>query len=210
MSLIKNINLKLNNFCLSLEEVEVPDQGMTVVMGKSGSGKSTLLKVLMGWFNPKGWSWLFKEQDLSLLPVEKRKLGVLFQENDIFHHLTVRDNLLFSGRVKKETDLSKRLIQKLDLNGIFDKKGIELSGGERQRVALANAIMTAPNILLLDEPFNSLDRELKSQAVALTLNIIDEFKIPAIMVTHDEADKSIAKKLLKIYNGKVTEAVDLV
>lgn len=203
MSLIKNINLKLNNFCLNIKEIEIPDLGMTVIMGESGSGKSTFLKVLMGWYNPKGWSWVFKEQDLSLLPSEKRKMGVLFQENDIFNHLTVRANLLFAGKMKNENELFARLVEKLELDRIIDKKGFMLSGGERQRIALANAIMTEPNVLLLDEPFNSLDRQLRSKAVELTIDIIDEFKIPAIMVTHDEADKSIAKKLLQIYNGRI-------
>ena len=204
MSLIKNINFRLNDFLLKVEEIEIPDQGITVVMGKSGSGKSTLLKVLMGWFNPSGWSWSFKGQDLSKLPAEKRKLGVLFQENDIFHHLTVTQNLLFAGKIKTENDIFKMLVQKLDLKTVQDKRGSELSGGERQRVALANAIITKPNMLLLDEPFNSLDQGLKSGAMELTLGVIDEFKIPAIMVTHDESDKSVANKVLQIYNGVVT------
>ena len=203
MSQIKNINLKLNNFCLNIDKIELPDLGMTVITGKSGSGKSTFLKVLMGWYNPKGWSWIFKGEDFSLLSPEKRKVGVLFQENDIFNHLTVRSNLLFAGKTKGETELFNRLVWKLELGGVIDKKGFLLSGGERQRVALANAIMTDPNILLLDEPFNSLDAELRSKAVELTLAIIDEFKIPAIMVTHDKIDKPIAKKLLRIYNGTI-------
>ncbi len=204
MSLVRNINLKLNNFCLKVEEVEIPDKGMTIIMGESGSGKSTFLKVLMGWFNPKGWSWVFKNQDISHLPPEKRRIGVLFQENDIFHHLTVKGNLLFSGKIKKETHLFETLVQKLHLKPILAKKGHELSGGQRQRVALANALITEPNILLLDEPFNSLDKALKAQATDLTLDAIDTFKIPAIMVTHEENDISIANKLIQIHDGRVT------
>lgn len=193
MSVIKNLNYKIDSLQINISHWEIAETGVTALVGPSGSGKSTILKLLIGLLTCKEMSWIFLDKDISKLPIGEKNLGVVFQTLDIFPHMTTEENIRFAGQSKKMSDIKikeklQMLIEKLNLQSCLKTKGEFLSGGEKQRVALARALMGEPRILLLDEPFNALDVSVRKEARLLVKNILNEMKIPAIIVTHDEAD----------------------
>lgn len=193
MSVVRDVFVDFGHFQLDIPKLSLLDKGITALVGPSGSGKTTFLKVLLGLQKCSSFSWTFKGKELGKVPSEKRQLGVVFQENDVFPHFTVEQNMRFAGnpRHKSKQGLEKlfdRVSKALDITHLLGQKARHLSGGERQRLALANALMSRPHILLLDEPFSCLDRERHESARLLIRHLIEEFDIPAVMVTHDLQD----------------------
>ena len=166
---LKNINLQVNKG----EKV--------AILGPSGSGKSTLLRLIAGLEKPQSGSISIKgkivsTKDLVVAP-EKRKLGLVVQEKALFPHLTVKENITFG--IKKRSDKNKtvsELCLLFKIDHLADKYPHEISGGEQQRTALARSMAPKPELLMLDEPFNALDQELKG-ALYSELNQIFEEKI---------------------------------
>ena len=166
------------------------------VMGPSGSGKSTLLDAVGGNlgknFDLKGELTL-NEQDLLLLPPEKRNIGLLYQDAILFPHLSVGENLAFGlkdkkqGRAKRRAEIDKALRQ-AGLGGFYDRDPATLSGGQRSRAALMRTLLSEPAALLLDEPFSKLDLDMRDEIRSFVFNSIYERDIPALMVTHDPSD----------------------
>ena len=139
------------------------------------------------------FSWDFKGDDLARLSPERRQLGVVFQDSDIFPHMTVEQNMKFAGRPhhrsrESSNDIFNHLASTLDMTHLLGQGALHLSGGERQRLAIANALMTHPKALLLDEPFSSLDEKRHEAARSLIQKITVDFDIPVIMVTHNQKD----------------------
>lgn len=209
MSLIKNLKFSYTNSSqplLNIDEWEIPDFGISSLKGPSGSGKSTLIRCLLG-FNKLSFTWGFKGQNLNELPIKNRRLGVVFQKLHLFPNMTAKENIHFAGQSRKIKDYIHKteiLAKKLKISNHLNKKISSLSGGEAQRVALARAIVGEPIFLFLDEPFSSLDAEIKSDARDLVKNVISEYKIPALLISHDDADIEILsnhKFVLK--SGKV-------
>lgn len=201
MSTVKNINLKLGSFHLKKEQVEILDQGITLIWGPSGCGKSSFLKALMGYHQCPEMSWMFKGQDLNLLPAGKRPIGILFQSYDLFPHMTAKENIEFAlkakGQILADTeDYWNKIKELLQLESFLDTKASNLSGGESQRTALARALITKPEILLLDEPFSALDKSRRQNARQLLSNVVEDFNIPALIVSHDEDDRELAQKVI--------------
>ncbi len=166
------------------------------VMGPSGSGKSTLLDAVGGNlgknFDLKGELTL-NEQDLLLLPPEKRNIGLLYQDAILFPHLSVGENLAFGlkdkkqGRAKRRAEIDKALRQ-AGLCGFYDRDPATLSGGQRSRAALMRTLLSEPAALLLDEPFSKLDLDMRDEIRSFVFSSIYERNIPALMVTHDPSD----------------------
>lgn len=210
MSLIKNIYLKKKSFVLDIPEVQLSEKGITLLSGPSGSGKSLFMQVLMGLELPKNkWSWIFEGQNLANMKPPDRRLGVVFQNLELFPHLTARDNILFHAKARKiQSDVyNKKLQTFLEIAKIqhrLDHKISELSGGERQRVAILRALIGEPRILLLDEPFSSLDEALKKDLRIFLKELIENENIPCLLVSHDLRDREIASKVLYIENGKIS------
>ena len=209
MSLVQNVFVDFGSFQLDIPHLSLSDEGITALVGESGSGKTTFLKVLLGVQKCASFSWIFKGEDLAKLSLQKRRIGVVFQENDIFPHLTGEQNMLFAGspRHKSKQDL-KKLLDKvahvLEINHILKQKARDLSGGEQQRLAIANALMSQSRILLLDEPFSALDSKRHQAAQSLIRNLVEEFNIPALMVTHDVRDiNEVAHFVIHLSDGKV-------
>lgn len=194
MSVVKNLKVKLGDFCLDVPEMSMSDSGVTCVVGPSGSGKTTLFRALIGLEKSiQGWSWDWKGTDLLKISYLERNIGVVFQTLEIFPHLTARENIEFPLTLvsRDKQGRSRRvqsLIERLHLEGCSERKGSELSGGEKQRVAIARAISRQPRILLLDEPFSALDVENKAEARLLIKSLIEEHKIPTMLITHDRGD----------------------
>ncbi len=210
MSLIKGLIRDYDGFSLNIPQWEIAEQGITALWGPSGSGKTTAFRLLIGLEPCPGLSWTFAGIDLAALPVPERRLGVVFQTLELFPHLSAGENILFAASARRlpeqvaQTRLGE-LATDLQLQNCLARKASVLSGGEAQRVALARAVIGQPRFLFLDEPFSSLDRELKIEARALVRKVIDKLRIPTLLITHDEEDlKALADSVVKIRNGSLT------
>lgn len=187
--------------------------GETVtLMGASGSGKSTLLSFIAGDleapFTAAGRLGL-GGQPLDGLPPEQRHIGRLFQDDLLFPHLTVAENLLFGmPRAPHAARLAKvdAALSEAELEGFGDRPPHTLSGGQRARVALMRALLAEPKAMLLDEPFNKLDAELRQSMRGFVFEHIAARRIPCLMVTHDLADMPPKGRLLLLKDGVVTHA----
>lgn len=172
-----------------------PGEVLTV-MGRSGSGKSSLL-AFIGGFLDRAFAASGKVTvgavDLIALPAEDRHAGILFQDPLLFPHMSVGANLLFAipqivkGRAARQA-VAEAALDGVGLAGMAGRDPDTLSGGQKARVALARALLSAPRILLLDEPFSKLDAGLRQQIRELVFVKARASGLPALLVTHDEAD----------------------
>ncbi len=160
-----------------------------VVWGRSGAGKSSLLRAISG-LDPvlSGEIWLSGEE-LSTRPVERRRIGFLFQEPALFGALGVLENVGFGLKAQGVRDwqpTARQWLMRVGLGDRADASVHQLSGGERQRVALARTLCAKPKLLLLDEPFSALDSARKSEMMSLVMDLHEELAVPLLFVTHDE------------------------
>lgn len=205
VSSIENINVNLGNFILDIPKIELLDEGVTAISGPSGSGKTTFFKVLFGLHQPKNWKWIFKGEDLAKLSIADRRLGVVFQGDELFPHLTAEENVLIVAKARK-ADLHQleKYVERLNLKKSWMTKASLLSGGEKQRVSLLRALMSNSRIILMDEPFSALDTNNKEESRKLVKDLLTEFKIPAYMISHDTNDvKILAEKVIYFELGRV-------
>lgn len=174
-------------------DLNLSARGVTVVFGPSGSGKTTLLRCLAGLERAStGYLQLADQvwQDESkgiFIPIQQRKIGVVFQESRLFPHLNIQDNLLYGYQRTPSSERKLHLdevVKVLGLETLLGRSTNKLSGGERQRVAIGRALLTSPKLLLMDEPLASLDMQRKAEIIPFIKRIEDEFKTPIIYVTH--------------------------
>jgi thiamine transport system ATP-binding protein len=169
--------------------LQVPTGSTTAVVGPSGSGKSTLLRIIAGLLTPTTGTIILNSQDISHVPTHLRSVGMVFQDNQLFPHLNVYDNVAFGLRMAK---VDKRVIAErcqglLDLVGLTEaaKQSVStLSGGEAKRVALARALAPSPQVLLLDEPLTGLDNRLHDRLAQDLQRILHATSTTALLVTH--------------------------
>ncbi|WP_323945322.1 ATP-binding cassette domain-containing protein [Aeromonas hydrophila] len=186
------------NLLLSLPALQVAPGEVLTLMGPSGCGKSSLLAALAGVLPASGPLRLegdvtLGERRLTHLPPQARRIGMLFQDDLLFEHLTVAENLMFgmSASVKGHRARREKAVATLaqvDLTSQADKLPGALSGGQKARVSLLRALLAEPEALLLDEPFSRLDKPLRAAFRELVFAQIKALAIPAILVTHDEDD----------------------
>ena len=202
----------------AIEEVTLTDVSFKVmagdfmsILGPSGSGKSTLLRIIAGLERQSlGRIWINNEiisDENFHMPPEKRNLGLVVQDKSLFPHLDVLSNVAFGIRKNNvKNDIAKELLRAFRIEECEKKFPNELSGGEQQRVALARSLAPEPQILLMDEPFNALDDDLKVDLYRETKNIIKEKEMTVLMVTHDKAESQIfSNKIINLENGKIRE-----
>ncbi len=168
-------------------------RGFNVILGPSGCGKTTTLRVMCGLERAdEGYmrcceEVFFDTEEGIFLPPQRRRLGIVFQEDNLLPHLNVRENVEFATRKAKNGKRSaEELMERFGLKGMEDKKPHELSGGQRQRVAIVRAIAYNPRALLMDEPFSSLDFKRKIDIIAFLKEL--DLNIPVVFVTHDPFD----------------------
>ena len=174
------------------------------IIGASGNGKSTLLDLISGFLEPLSGSIVFDNHEITKLPPEKRPITILFQNHNLFEHLSVEKNIML-GVKNSQTKQIDKILQDVGLEGNQKKRASALSGGQQQRVALARALLRDKPILLLDEPFTGLDFQTREEMLKLVLNITKSKNICTIMVTHDLNDcEKIADKTYEVKDGKLT------
>ena len=166
------------------------------LMGASGSGKSTILNWIIGALDPvfsvRGELWLGGVRR-DLLPIEARRIGILFQDDLLFPHLSVGQNLAFAlpaaikGRAARRR-LVEQTLADVGLAGFHDRDPATLSGGQKARISALRALLAEPEALVLDEPFSKLDAVLRGQFRAFVFDRISQLGIPTLLVTHDPAD----------------------
>lgn len=187
--------------------IEVPPGVAHTVMGPSGCGKSSLLAAVSGTLDAafafRGRIVLDGESVERLAP-QRRRIGILFQDDLLFPHMTVRENLLFAvppgPRARREAAAAEAL-RALELQGFGDADPATLSGGQRGRVALMRAILAEPHALLLDEPFARLDAPLRARMRQFVFGLLRDRNIPALLVTHDAADVADPARLTALSAG---------
>jgi ABC-type Fe3+/spermidine/putrescine transport system ATPase subunit len=168
----------------------LPAHGTMSILGKSGCGKSTLLKVVAGLDLQDSGTIYLENKDISTLNANQRNIVYLFQEALLFPHLNVFENIAFGLRIRKENstvikDKVEAMLQSLELTEHSVKMPHQLSGGQKQRVAFGRALIINPPLILLDEPFSSLDVEIRASMQQLYKRIAEQFNITALFVTHD-------------------------
>ena len=187
----------------------VPAQGVTAIWGPSGAGKTTLLRAIAGLVRLSGHVRVGDEtwQDGRLFrPVHKRHVGFVFQEASLLPHLGVRGNLDYAARRSQSRDFDK-VVAQLTLAPLLGRGVATLSGGERQRVAIGRALLSAPKLLLMDEPLSSLDGEAKAEIVPLIASLARTSGLPILYVSHDAYEiERLADRVLRIHDGRVTAA----
>ncbi len=179
-----NDGLTINSINLSIK------QGETLgLLGPSGCGKTTLLRLIAGFEQPHTGSIYFENELISspsyLLPPERRGIGMVFQDYALFPHLNVWNNVCFGVKAKKDNTRANWLLELLGLDGLKNRYPHELSGGQRQRLGLARALAPGTSLVLLDEPFSSLDVEVRNRLRNELSNVLNSCSASAILVTHD-------------------------
>lgn len=210
MNLHFNIQVERPGFSLKLAGTF--REGCTGVFGQSGAGKSTLFNAISGQLRPQSGKVLLNERPLFdsearlFVPPEKRRVGVVFQDDRLFPHLTVKKNLLFGcgwlrrhyGRISFD-----HTVEILGIGHLLHKKPGQLSGGEKQRVAIGRALLASPEILLLDEPFSALDQRRKEEILGYLQLVHENFDIPLVIISHDLKDiLQLTRWIYLVDNGR--------
>jgi molybdate transport system ATP-binding protein len=193
MGLSLKLLKKVKGFTLDVEwKIE---NELAILFGGSGSGKSMTLQLIAGLMEPdagfihsNGSIFFDKASGINISP-QQRSLGYVFQDRILFPHMTVKGNIDYGLRgesgSEKRREKVKEMIRLFHLQGLEEMYPSEVSGGQKQRVALARALIGSPRALLLDEPFSALDNTLRLQMRKLLQEIMAEFDIPVVLVTHD-------------------------
>lgn len=208
------LKLQLGHFQLDSGEFELPLQGVTVLFGRSGSGKSTLLRAISGLdkqtegqLRVNGEVW---QNGKHSLPTPERHIGFVFQDAALFPHMSVQQNLRYG---LKRLPKAERLAAETDFDAIVARVGIAdklergvnfLSGGERQRVAIARALLMRPKLLCMDEPLSALDWRSKSELLKLIEEVVAEYRIPMLYITHAPAEvERLADRVVFMKDGRI-------
>ncbi len=182
--LIKDRTISLN--------IQADTPKIYAIVGRSGIGKSTLLNIIAGLTEAETCRIEINQKVLSdqkhVIKVQDRDIGYLFQDYQLFPHKTVHENIHYMIEPNKETE---QLIKHLRIENCLNQYPSTLSGGESQRVALCRVLSVKPNLLLLDEPFSSLDDETKDEGMALVKSIFKTWQIPIILVSHSKKEVQI-------------------
>ncbi|WP_039860830.1 ATP-binding cassette domain-containing protein [Photobacterium sp. SKA34] len=185
-----NSDVLLSSFCLQIAKGEI-----VTLMGASGCGKSTLLNYIAGHlsdaFQAQG-SLILNNNDITEVPAHLRQIGMLFQDDLLFPHLLVWENLAFALpsniKGKDRQKLALNALEELQLSALANTYPHQISGGQRARISLTRLLLAQPQLILLDEPFSKLDSDRRAQFRSWVFNQIQQAQIPTLMVTHDKQD----------------------
>lgn len=216
-----DVILKLNNISKKYDDenvfknvnLEIRKGEVISIIGKSGSGKSTLLKCMNHLENIDTGEIILNGKNINTIPLSelRQKIGLVFQDYNLFEHLTVLENLTIGllkiKKISKEKSekIALNILKKIDLMEKKDKYPSELSGGQQQRVAIARTVLMKPDIILLDEPTSALDKEMKDSVLELINNLVKE-DMTLIVVSHEiEFIEKISDKIFKLTKHQLSE-----
>ncbi|NHJ03139.1 MAG: ABC transporter ATP-binding protein [Candidatus Heimdallarchaeota archaeon] len=209
---IHNLSFRYNNVWIFKALSLQGEKGeLLTIVGPSGCGKTTLLKILVGILAPEEGRCQIGEDALFNLPIEKRRIGYVPQNQALFPHLSVFDNIAFGLKAQNKDDQEiKQQVQELarlgGLNSLLKRKPHELSGGQQQRTALLRALAPAPRLLLLDEPLSNVDSQLREQLALYIRRLQQLYSITTIFVTHDLNEaKMISDKIVVLSGGQILQ-----
>ena len=211
---LNGIEVRFGDFtALKDINIHVKEGQFFTFLGPSGCGKTTTLRTITGFIEPAAGTVIVKDKDITHVPVEKRNIGMVFQNYALFPTMTVYENIAFGLRVKKmdkaEIDkLVREMAAKVDLTEVqLMRKVAELSGGQQQRVAIARALVTKPAIMCLDEPLSNLDAKLRVQLRNELKELQAKFGITTIYVTHDQEEALTLSDQIAVFNKGVIEQI---
>lgn len=213
---IKEISKQFGEFtALQATNLNVATGELISLLGPSGCGKTTLLRIIAGLELADTGRILFDGVDVTDMPVQKRKIGFMFQHYALFRHMSVFDNVAFALTVlpKKQRPSKQQIVRKVNellelvqLTQTKEKYPHQLSGGQRQRIALARALAVEPKLLLLDEPFGALDAKVRKELRTWLKNIHHELNITSILVTHDQEEAvELSDRIVVMNHGKIEQ-----
>ena len=194
----------ITDFSFSLKDGEIAS-----IIGASGIGKTTLLRIIAGLEEPVEGEVRINEKLVSsknfILPPEKRNLGLVVEDRALFPHLSVKKNVIFGiNYIEEKESLAREYLELFKVLDLEKKFPHEISAGQQQRVAFARALITNPDILLLDEPFAALDKKLKSELHVETKKIFKEKGLSVILVTHDEEEAEyFSDRIIEFQENKI-------
>ncbi len=201
------LNYKLGDFTLNLD-VQIPSKGITAIFGRSGSGKTTLIQGIAGLYTPDNGKIainkmvVFDKKARINLPPEKRKIGFVFQDARLFPHMTTYKNLVY-GMKAQAIELFDELISLLGIEHCLRKYPHQLSGGEKQRVAIGRALLTEPDVIIMDEPTASLDLPRRKEFINYLEKLTRKVKTPILYVSHSlDEIQQIAAHILVLEAGR--------
>lgn len=202
-----------SGFCLDVD-LQIPDSGVTAILGQSGSGKTTLLRCLAGlesglqgrieWDNELWWD----SASRTRMPCHRRRLAFVFEEGRLFPHLNVAANLHARGRGRSAPGPAycDRVIELLQIGSLLQRGVAQLSAGERQRVAIGRALLSGARIVLMDEPLSSLDHRTREPVLRCLEHLHRELRVPVLYVTHSLTEVArLADRLVVLEHGRVSE-----
>lgn len=191
--------------------IQVKQGRLLSILGSSGAGKTTILKIISGLVRQDEGRVVINGIDISDCPVEKRNIGYVFQSPLLFPHMTVEENIRFGLEIKKWDSARTQariaqLLKLLQIEGLEKRMPSMISGGQQQRVAIARALAPEPEILLMDEPFSSLDPTLRYEMGELIKEIQEKCKLTIVFVTHDRNESlALSHEIAILIDGKVAQ-----
>jgi ABC-type Fe3+/spermidine/putrescine transport system ATPase subunit len=211
---VESLSLAAGSFRLRDIDLKIAEGECHAVLGPSGSGKSTLLNALLGVLPPQKGHIRLNGVDVTDEPIERRGLGYLPQQIGLFPHLSVRENLAYSARARglppeKFKPLMDKLIEATGIGALLDRFPATLSGGERQRVSLVRALTSQPRLVLLDEPFTSLNQSLRRELWWLVRELQQQRRLTVLLVTHDLTEAYfLADRISVLMAGRIQQTGD--
>jgi len=198
---------------LAVDDVtlEVRQGELLALVGPSGCGKSTLLRIIAGFVAQRSGRVIVADRAIDAMPPERREIGIVFQNYALFPHMTAADNVAYGLAVRKVPRAEQRervraMLTTVQMENFSDRYPRELSGGQQQRIALARALVLEPKLLLLDEPFAALDKNLRLDMQIEIKRLQRQFDLTAIMVTHDQSEAmSIADRIAVMNKGRIAQ-----
>lgn len=203
---LKNIYKKLGDFELKNINLQVNKGEYFVILGPTGTGKTVILELIAGLYQPDQGQLFFRNQNFAQLEPEERKVGFVYQDYALFPHLTVQENIEFGIKENKNTAELDELIKMMDIKNITNRYPATLSGGEQQRTAIARAVVTAPNLLLFDEPLSALDPQTKNLFKKELANLHQLLDTTTIHITHDFTEALyLADRIAVMQDGEIVQ-----
>jgi putative ABC transport system ATP-binding protein len=189
--------------------IQVEKGEIVVILGPSGSGKSTLLNAIGGIDGIDSGSIKINEKDITMLndrhlvDYRREDVGFVFQMYNLIPNLTVYENIELTANISREALSIPEVIDAVGLSGMEDRFPRELSGGQQQRVSIARAVVKAPKLLLCDEPTGALDSGTSKEILHLIEKVNKEFNTTVLIITHNQAIKSMANRVITLKDGKI-------